>query len=63
MKTCEILVYNLSHASFLKSDDFRLNGMTLVSEMCPNCDLEITRDIKHINMQYLLNACEIDILF
>ena len=51
------------HASNLKNDDCRLKGLAPSLRKCPNCDLYVTEDIRHILMQCPNNNEEMILLY
>ena len=50
-KMCETLARIVCKSSLLKSDDFRLKGLTPSFRICSNCDLYAPEDIRHLLMQ------------
>ena len=51
IRPCKVMARLVCHASKLKNDDCRLKGLVPSSRTCPNCDLYLTADIRHILMQ------------
>ena len=50
-KMCESLARLVCKTSLLKSDDYRLKGLTHSNRACNNCDLYATENVKHLLMQ------------
>ena len=51
LRTCETMAKLVSHASRLKCDDIRLNGLVPSYRACSECDLYLKEDLLHIGMQ------------
>ena len=50
-KMCESLARLVCKASLLKSDDYRLKGLTPSNRVCNNCDLYAPENVNHLLMQ------------
>ena len=50
-KMRESLARLVSKTSLLKSDDYRLKGLTPINRVCNNCDLYAPENVKHLLMQ------------
>ena len=63
IRPCEVMARLVCHASKLKNDDCRLKGLAPSLRKCPNCDLYVTEDIRHILMQCPNNNDEMILLY